>query len=36
MFEFINQFKDFMLNTEYMPSIELILATAKLNDDAKI
>ena len=36
MFEFIDQFEDFASNTDYMPSMELMLATAKLNGDAKI
>ena len=36
LFEFIDQFEDFASNTDYTPSMELTLATAKLNGDAKI
>ena len=36
LFEFIDQFEDFASNMDYMPSMELTLATAKLNGDAKI
>src|SRR5665213_3188354 len=36
LFEFINQYEDFASNTDYTPSMELTLATAKLNGDAKI
>ena len=30
LFEFIDQFEDFASNTDYTPSIKLMLATAKL------
>ena len=36
LFEYIDKFEDFASNTEYTPSMELILATVKLNSDATI
>src|SRR5271163_1050069 len=36
LFEYIDQFDEFALTTEYTSLIELKLAIAKLNDDAKI
>src|SRR5277367_3122866 len=35
LFDYINQFEDFAMNTDYTPEMELTLATAKLNGDAK-
>src|SRR5665213_1399225 len=36
LFEFIDQFEDFASNIDYTHSMELTLATAKFNGDAKI
>ena len=35
LFDYIDQFEDFAMNTDYTPEMELTLATAKLNGDAK-
>jgi hypothetical protein len=35
LFDYIDQFEDFAMNTVYTPEMELTLATVKLNGDAK-
>ena len=35
LFDYIDQFEDFAMNMDYTPEMELTLATAKLNGDAK-
>ena len=35
LFDYIDQFEDFAMNTDYTPEMELTLVTAKLNGDAK-